>query len=565
MHSSVLTLLRLQRRANSRSRAASIVTVVIFSGLLVVAYLAGSTLSSRLPADEPESTLLSIATLIILLSSVVAIIISILTVLNMLLDQKRETETALAALPVTFRDVAASKLAVVFFAVIQAGLLTTLMGLSIGLGATGLDLLTNIDPARILQWVVSILIAVILGSLAYSSFGVLIALLFGRIVPPRRREIALIATALAVALGAVLTAVRIGTILTSIKATEGLLWLEVLLAPVRASLRMHTALQGDAAGSVLYLALFSSSIAILAWIASRIWTRLLRHDLLSSSHLRDGSALPSSYTDRAKSSKQAKPYSQTLSGRLIGRLQPTIRAILACDLKQMSRTPAVRIRVVTLSIALLVLAATGKPQIWILLLLYYAPIEIARDSLLGILENEGRNLFFIQVVTPGLRTYLKLRCIAGFIITFTASILIFAVISTISPSIIISGSAVLLRIALITIISWLAAECTILCSALFIPSLESSSSTTTINPAELPILASGFVIALISVSIDLRVSGTLAEPNNILGDLPGWTPLLGLGLLVVGIAMTPLALSISARRMRLRSIGVENVGIRQNP
>jgi hypothetical protein len=221
----------------------------------------------------------------------------------------------------------------------------------------------------------------------------------------------------------------------------------------------------------------------------------------------------------------------------------------------MSRTTAVRLRCIMLAIAVPVLALTGFNPLWLLLLLYYAPAEIARDTLLATLESDGENLFFLQVVTPGIKSYLMLRGIAGFVIAFGAMIILLALATVLSPDLTAGGAALLMRTTMLAVAVWLAVECNILCSAIFVPSLESSNMPVTASTAELPILACGVPVAVVCAAIDLHLFGGAGAVGFILADFAPWVYAAAALLLAAGVLMTPLVLRTAARRMRLRSIG----------
>ncbi len=555
MHSAAATLLRLQRRASSRSRTLRIFGGITLVSVLVAAYAAGGVLSGTLTADEPERTMLIAAALILLVTALVSCIGSLLSTLGMLLGDALDEEEHLAALPLTFRDVAASRIAMVIFRAIRAGSLAALIVLACAFGASGPGFTSSVGAAQLIFWGIATFIAVLLVSLVYASFGILAALAFGRLVPARRREIALVIAAIAAAFGTVLAVVRFRPLLAGVTLEGAKTWLRAPLIPVRAALRLQIAVQDGGVEPVLLIAGFVAAAALLLWLAIYVWSRLLRHDLESSARPYSEKARTAVTNAPARSIGSSSTFKSTLLDRLAGRIQPPTRAVLVRDIRHMSRTTTVRLRCTMLAIALLVVALIGFNPVWLLLLLYYAASEIARDALMATLESDGQNLFFLQVVTPGLRTYLMLRGIAGFLITFGALIFMLALTTVLSPYLTADGPSLLLRSTLLAAAAWLAVESNILCAAVFVPNLESSGKPIEASTTELPVAVCGAAVALACAATDLHMLGTAGASGNILANLPPWLYAVAAALLVAGVIITPLTLRDAARRMRIRSIG----------
>lgn len=555
MHSVVSTLLRLQRKARLRSQTARFFIGVVLATAFIAAYPMGKVLADNLIAVESERIMQNVALLIILVAGIVSFIGSFLSTFGLLLGEALDEEEQLAALPITFRDVAASRLALVIFRATRAGILVALIGLISAFGATNLVFASNLGATQLISWVIATFITVLLGSLIYSSFGILAALTFGRLVPTRRREITLVIAAIVAAFGAVLVTIRFGSLLASITKEGADTWGRVLLMPVREAFHLQIALQNGGIEPVLRIAGLAAAVALLIWLAIYIWSHLLRHDLEMSARCTRENELATIKHTPSQIGDSVSKLQLTLLDRLTDCFQSSTRAVLVRDFRHMSRTPAVRLRCVMIAIALIFVALTGFQIVWLLLLLYYAPCEIARDALLTTLESDSENLFFLQVVTPKLRTYLTLRSIAGFLITFGATIIMLAIATVLSPDLATDWSALLLRSTLLITAAWLAVECNLLCAALFVTSIESSGKPFVASNAELPIAFCGITITIACTAIDQHQLIKAGTPANILTNLPPWLYTAAIVLLVISVIITPLTLRVAARRMRLRSIG----------
>lgn len=552
MASVAATLLRLRWRARSRGSAGRIFSGAMLAAGLLAAYVLGQGLSVHLAAGEPAHAQRLVASLLLLVAGFASFAGAFLSTLSLLLREAHAEDEHLAALPLTFRDLAASRLAVLTARAVCGTGLLMLVGLAGALGVWGSGFIASAGKVQLAVWSMATVVSLLVEVLVFVAIGTLSALAFGWLVPPHRRELALIAAALGTALAAVLATLRLGPLLATATTAELGVWLGGPLAPVRAALRLQLAVQAGGLEGVVHTLGFCAAAAILLWLAMRVWARLLRYDLESAARPAHqhtpAAAIPVPRTRRG-----SRPFHEsTLLERFFGGFPTPARAVLIRDLRQMGRSPAVRLRSGMLAISLLALAVTGFQPFWLLLLLYYAASELARDVLLRTLEEEGENLFFLQVVTPGLKGYLRMRALAGFLITAGASLILLTVATLLSPALTASIWALLARSILLMATAWLAVSTSLVCAALFVPDPESSGEQLALSPAELPVAVCGAGIALGCAVIDLRY----LTPSDTVSALQIWLIIVvAAGLLATALAASPLALSVAARRMQRRSVG----------
>ncbi len=550
MANTVVTLLRLRHRARSGAPAARWIRGAILAAAVVLAYVLGRSLAGDLAQDAPARALRIAETGLAILAAFISLLGAFVSTLGSVLREEREEDEHLLALPLTFRAAAASRLAEITLNAMRAAALAAVIVLAGTFGVWSAGPGASFVGSGLAAWCISTFLAVLLEALALSSIGALAALLLSGLVPAARREIALIVATLALLAGALLVALEFGPRLLSASPAEAAAWLRVPLVPVRATLRLQRAAQAGGVEPFLMAAGFVATALVLFGCAVSSWARLLRRDLESAARS-DPERWYSAAGSPGRASAEKSPWLQWLCSRL----PVSTRAVIVRDLRLVNRTPAVRWRIGMLAAALLALSLAGFQQFWLVLLLYYAPGEIAREALHRGLEEEGENLFFLQVVTGGLVGYLRMRLAAGFLITFVSALLLLAGATLVSPALNADLPGLLLRPTLLAAVAWLAVVGGVVCIAVFVPDLESAGKPLSVSPAELPATMLLLVSALLCASIDQWSLDYRGTPGIAGISLPAWTLVAGAGILLSGIASTPLLLRAAAERLRRRSIG----------
>lgn len=545
-------VLRMQWRARTPAWASRFLGAISLVTTLVIAYIMGERLSTYTIVIEQVNVLQAVTILIVLIIPLISLPIAFFSTFTMLLPMERKEDEYLAAILLSYGAIAKSRIAfIVYKVVIVMTWLTLIMYFgTAGVLHSSLRLINMLS--ELVSWGFITYLTVLMETVVCIFIGILAALLFGRMVTALRREVALIVLVLIAVLVCVVAIVQIDVWVTGSMGIKT--WLNVLLTLSRFPLYIQNSMQFSWINTALYsMGLVVISLPLFE-IMAKVWADVQRHDLETQMQKIEEVSYTAPVALSSEEFDEDNSLSElTLVDRIVSLLPSPFRAIFVRDLLQIIRTPAVRVRIAMLAIALLALSATGINPLWVILFLYYAPSEIARDALLQALEDEGENFFFLQVIYPGLRGYLELRSLAGFLITFGATTLLFVIATLISKSLNNDIPDLIIRLILVGSAAWIAVVSTILCAALFIPDLQSSGKTTlTMSPATLPTVIIGLVIAITCTMIDLNYISTEHMIN--IAHPFAHKSLLHLAFLFIVIILTPIGLRYASYRLGLRNL-----------
>ncbi|RMG44071.1 MAG: hypothetical protein D6723_19750, partial [Acidobacteria bacterium] len=351
--------------------------------VLGVVYVAGRKSALFLATEEPDRLLKLGGDITILMIVFVSLLGALTSTLTLLLGDARTEEEFLLSLPVRLADLAAVRLAEVMIRSLRLALVMGVWAITAGWGVWSVNPPGGWAASRLVLWSVAMLLAALSGASLAASCGILAGLLWGRIIPPARREVALIGMSLLLLSGGAVLIARWSSLLRGLRVTDDRAWATLFLIPLWILSRLNEGIVKGTAESLWLGGGLALLTGMLLWLAARMWAHLTRHDM-------EVMARPDQWMGGVQPRHQSRLSARIDGGPVVDRLLRlvpiSLRAVLLRDLKQASRMPMLRLRLGMLTAALVGLVAAGFQLFWIQLLLYYAPSEIGRDMLLTTLE-----------------------------------------------------------------------------------------------------------------------------------------------------------------------------------